>query len=238
VAHDDEFTVRASSANNGQALDVLANDETQPGETLRIVEVSEPEHGQVHFGDVGQLIIFVPDPDFVGSTRFEYVVSDGRGGRDSAAVIVHVVGEVDPADINGDRDVSPLDILIMLNQMQRPNVPMEDDRDGDLLHFDVNGDGIFSLRDVLMVINRVNRRRFHAQVAADAVAVPPPSDENVQRPGMDENADPTPLPSVAPFRVDDRPRHANAKGQPQRDGNELEDILVDIQRDVAGQWNQ
>ena len=54
-----------------------------------IVRDGTPAHGQLVLNPDGA-ITYTPDPDFHGTDSFGYVVSDGRGGTDSAVVTVEV----------------------------------------------------------------------------------------------------------------------------------------------------
>lgn len=62
---------------------LLANDRdvdsATVGDRLRIVAVSDAEHGTVRLATDGQ-IEFIPDVDYFGPAAFRYTVSDGQGG--------------------------------------------------------------------------------------------------------------------------------------------------------------
>ena len=80
-------------------LAVLANDTDADGDTLSVHEVSDPLHGTATISADGKTVIFTPDEDWSGTDTFEYCVSDGNGGEDSAVVTVTVIPVADPPDI-------------------------------------------------------------------------------------------------------------------------------------------
>ncbi len=69
-------------------VDVLVNDTDVDDERLRIVSVSDPEHGATR-NFMGSLL-YEPAADFHGVDRFSYVVSDGQGVTATAEVVVVV----------------------------------------------------------------------------------------------------------------------------------------------------
>ncbi len=68
-ANDDQATTTAGDA---VTIRALTND---VGAQLRIVDVSQPQHGQVTFSE--RSITYTPDPGFIGQDAFTYTVSDG-----------------------------------------------------------------------------------------------------------------------------------------------------------------
>ncbi|HEX8699421.1 MAG TPA: Ig-like domain-containing protein, partial [Myxococcaceae bacterium] len=97
-ANDDTFTVAEDSG--ATALDVLANDTAEAGETLSVVSVTQPANGTVTLN--GNVVSFTPAPNFNGATTFTYTVSDGNGGFDPATVTVNVTPVNDPPTANDD----------------------------------------------------------------------------------------------------------------------------------------
>ncbi|WP_407659994.1 Ig-like domain-containing protein [Hyalangium gracile] len=96
----DTFTVAEDSG--ATVLDVLANDSTEPdtGETLSVVNVTQPTNGTVTL--TGGVVRFTPAPNFNGTTTFQYTASDGRGGTDTATVTVTVTPVNDDPTANDD----------------------------------------------------------------------------------------------------------------------------------------
>ena len=78
---DTATTVRGRAVD----LDVTANDD---GDGLRVVAVSEPEHGSAQVLDE-RTIRYQPDPDFTGTDSFRYEVRRGED-RDRATVTITV----------------------------------------------------------------------------------------------------------------------------------------------------
>lgn len=70
---------------------VLANDSDADGNTLSgaLVPDSGPDHGLLSFNANGSFT-YTPAADYVGADSFEYTVSDGSGGSDSASVTLNV----------------------------------------------------------------------------------------------------------------------------------------------------
>ena len=76
---------------------------------------------------------------------------------------------LEPRDVNGDGQVTPLDVLILINYMNSfgpgplgGNSPRGGSGEGPVW-VDVNGDGIISPLDILIIINWLNRQRLLAQ---------------------------------------------------------------------------
>jgi hypothetical protein len=69
-------------------IDVLANDSDLDGDMLQIISVSAPAHGIARIEN-GR-IRYTPSPDYNGSDQFVYLLSDGRGGEDTARVTITV----------------------------------------------------------------------------------------------------------------------------------------------------
>ena len=70
-------------------IDVLGNDDDPDGDPLEVIGVGNGNHGSTTINPDGT-ITYTPDPDFHGTDVFEYGVSDGNGGIDSAWVSVTV----------------------------------------------------------------------------------------------------------------------------------------------------
>jgi len=116
-------------------------------------------------------IQFTPNAGFIGSTSFQYVVSDNDGAQsNSALVTVQVVSSLfqnqsDNFDVDGDKFVSPLDALIVINLLNAigpqdlnpysgPPVVINGYLVADQV--DVNGDNSVDPLDVLAIINFIN----------------------------------------------------------------------------------
>ncbi len=78
------------------AINVLGNDTDVDKDSLSIIDFTQPANGMVTRGSNGQLI-YTSKGDACGlDDTFEYTISDGNGGTDTATVTVSVEGAVDP----------------------------------------------------------------------------------------------------------------------------------------------
>jgi hypothetical protein len=88
MAHDDTVTVPPNSPNSsGTGIDVLAND---TGRHLQVTAVTQPAHGTVTLMPVS-LLVYQPNPNYLGPDSFMYTVTDDKGHTSSATVNVMVV---------------------------------------------------------------------------------------------------------------------------------------------------
>ena len=81
---------------------VLANDSDPDGDTISIVSVTTPEHGQAVIN--GNMIDYTPEENFVGTDSFRYTISDGPY-EDSATVTI-TVNPVNDAPVADDIQVA------------------------------------------------------------------------------------------------------------------------------------
>lgn len=80
-------------------IDVLANDGDVDGDTISVQSVTPGDHGTVT--NDSSDVIYTPDADFNEGDIFNYTISDGNGGTDTAAVTVTVTSVNDsPTDIS------------------------------------------------------------------------------------------------------------------------------------------
>lgn len=73
------------------AIDVLQNDQDPEADLLSVVAVTQPSHGTAF--NQGTYVVYEPQPDYCDETSpdsFNYTVSDGNGGTDTASVQVMV----------------------------------------------------------------------------------------------------------------------------------------------------
>jgi outer membrane protein OmpA-like peptidoglycan-associated protein len=118
TSDDDTATVAEDSSAN--IINVLGNDTIAPdvGETLTVLSVTQPANGTAAVGTGGANVTFTPAANFNGTTNFNYTVSDGNGGTDTANVVVTVTAVNDPPDarddltkVGEDAAATPLDVL-------------------------------------------------------------------------------------------------------------------------------
>lgn len=81
-----DVVTRGSSGGNVAILP-LANDTDEDGDSLTIVDVSQPAHGSVSSG-VSSSLTYQPDAGFTGTDRFTYTVTDNRGMTATATIEV------------------------------------------------------------------------------------------------------------------------------------------------------
>ena len=74
--------------NESITIAVLANDTDVNGDALTITSVTQGTNGTVTF--TGTNVTYTPNTDFTGTDIFTYVVDDGQGGTDTAAVTITV----------------------------------------------------------------------------------------------------------------------------------------------------
>ncbi|RYU43721.1 tandem-95 repeat protein, partial [Aliivibrio finisterrensis] len=87
--------------------DLLGNDTDIDGDELTIVGVSNPTNGTVSINDDGE-IEFKPSENFSGDVTFDYTISDGNGGTDTATVTINIdaVADVPELTIKEVNDIS------------------------------------------------------------------------------------------------------------------------------------
>ena len=82
VAKDDAVTAKGGDV---AVLDVLANDTDADGDKLTITNVGTPMQGTAKLNDDGT-ITYTANDDAKGTDSYEYTVSDGNGGTDTATI--------------------------------------------------------------------------------------------------------------------------------------------------------
>ncbi len=117
LARDDSVSVARNSLNN--VVDVLANDFRIPGETLRIVSVSQGSRGgRVVINTAADRVLYTPVNGFVGTETFTYTMRNSQGVNSTATVTADVsivfdkpVAVDDSFDISRDAIGVPLNVL-------------------------------------------------------------------------------------------------------------------------------
>ena len=96
-------------------INVLDNDTDQDGDSLAVMNFTQPANGAITQVDNG-LFTYSPSRDFHGVDRFDYTISDGNGGVTTARVNITVNSVNDPpvADAGSDQEVL-LGSLVTLN---------------------------------------------------------------------------------------------------------------------------
>ena len=102
IAEDDSIMVDENSADNDVTAAILDNDSDIEGDTLTVSSVFNASGGTVNLA--AGVVTFTPDADLCGNgeASFEYAISDGHGGTDSAHVTVDLncVSNVPPVAVD------------------------------------------------------------------------------------------------------------------------------------------
>lgn len=83
-----------------------------------------------------------------------------------------------PPDVNGDQLVTPLDALVVINELGRARsatIPLDQPRPEDAPFLDVNDDGTATVLDALLVLNAVRDQGRQAEPLGMAMNPPPPN---------------------------------------------------------------
>lgn len=97
-ADPDVFEGKKDTAITGN---VLLNDSDADGNRLLVSRSSEAVHGTITMADNGSFS-YQPNDGFVGVDYFQYEVSDGNGGTDTAVVMLTVLGDSVTADTGNE----------------------------------------------------------------------------------------------------------------------------------------
>ncbi len=116
------------------------------------------------------MLRYTPSVGFVGIDRFTYAITDQQGLTSNETNVEVMVLDFSaplpfrntrsPLDVNGDGIVSPVDALLVINQLNnRADVALPttiSQARGIFGYVDVNGSGTLEPLDVLLVINGLN----------------------------------------------------------------------------------
>ena len=105
---------------------VLLNDSDPDGDTLVIESVMQPEYGTVSHD--GTDVTYTPEAGFSGIDTFDYTVSDGNGGTDTATIIVAVASVNDSPVAQNDSAATDKDTPVTISVLANDSDP-----DGDSL---------------------------------------------------------------------------------------------------------
>ena len=89
MVNDDQMQVEMNSVLVIPQRLLLENDRDEDGDTLRLVDFTQPEQGALAFDELKNLIYRAAD-GFTGEDRFRYTVTDGQGAVASANVTLQV----------------------------------------------------------------------------------------------------------------------------------------------------
>ncbi len=142
--------------------------------------------GAVELSLDGLGVIYTPPAGFQGTDTFTYMVSDPQGRQAMGTVRVDVSPNWqnlrDPLDVNDDSYISPIDALLVINDLNKRGArPLVEPSTGPPF-LDVNGDGSVGPLDALLVVNYLNELsdagegESSGDVLVTAGHVSPPSD--------------------------------------------------------------
>lgn len=100
VANDDAVSGLENQPITTDFATLTGNDTDIDGGALTITAVANASNGSATI--VGNNVVFTPTADFSGTASYEYTVSDGNGGTDSATVTINVNPVNDPPVAAGD----------------------------------------------------------------------------------------------------------------------------------------
>ncbi len=141
--------------------DIIANDADLDGDTLNILSFNQPAGGTIVDNGDGTYT-FTPNENFNGDTTFEYTVSDGRGGTDTATVTLDVAAVNDDPSAANDTALTDEDTGVTINVLAN-----DTDLDGDALT--VSGATLPEGVDGTVVINPDGTITFTPGAAFDAL---------------------------------------------------------------------
>ena len=98
IAIDDEGTIPQDTP---IVIPVLGNDTDIDGDPLTVTDVTDPANGSVTINADGT-ITYTPNAGFLGVDTFEYTISDGNGGTDTATVTLTVTAANHPPAFTDD----------------------------------------------------------------------------------------------------------------------------------------
>jgi VCBS repeat-containing protein len=164
VAADDSYSVfRNQTLNVPAAQGVLGNDFDADGDSPTVQLIQSPAHGVVVLRTDGSFD-YTPATDYGGPDSFTYKLSDSVAESNEATVRIEVFFDwqnpYHPVDINGDGYASPLDALLVFNDVRLngvrvlPDPPVPPDVAPPF--FDLNGDGKVSDFDGNKVLEDLN----------------------------------------------------------------------------------
>lgn len=146
-------------------IDVLRNDSDRDGtldpSSVRIV--GGPDSGIVTVQSNGR-VSFTANAQFLGLATFQYIVADNDGlASNIADVTINVVrsiyqNPVNNLDVDADTFVSPIDVLIVVNDINFNGPRVLPNGLATPPYLDVDGDQAVGPLDVLQLINFINSR--------------------------------------------------------------------------------
>ena len=133
VANDDTVSATEDTPTTYGPADLVdPNDTDVDGDSLNITAVNNATNGTIMLNGDGT-VNFTPASDFNGMASFDYTISDGNGGSDTATVTVNVGAVNDAPDAADDTDMTDEDTAISRDAANGV-IPNDTDVDGDSLN--------------------------------------------------------------------------------------------------------
>ena len=118
VAQDDsEITDKGTSV----TLLVLLNDSDPDGDHLTVESVNQPENGTVSNDETN--VTYTPKAGFSEIDIFDYTVSDGNGGTDTATIVVAVASVNSPPVAQNDSAITEKDTAVTVSVLNNDSDP-------------------------------------------------------------------------------------------------------------------
>ncbi|MEZ6120177.1 MAG: tandem-95 repeat protein [Pirellulaceae bacterium] len=177
IANDDAVTSRIDRP---IVISVLSNDEDVDGEIVEgsVAVVQQPANGLVTVNADGT-IRYTPNTAFSGADTFRYTVQDEEGLASNVAIVTVTVSRPpwqnpnDALDVNNDGFISPIDALLVINELNANGSraldppPIASPPFSPPPFVDVSGDDYLSPIDALLVINHLNADAAEGEAAED-----------------------------------------------------------------------
>ncbi len=119
VALADHLTTNEDTLLTVSAASLLANDTDANGDVLSVTSVGNVSHGTVKL--VNGNVVFTADANFSGIAKFDYTVSDGRGGTSTATATVDVKPVADAAGLTAQNATGIENTSFALNVNAAPS---------------------------------------------------------------------------------------------------------------------
>ncbi|WP_022950764.1 Ig-like domain-containing protein [Leucothrix mucor] len=105
-------------------IDVMSNDSDPDGDSISIESTNSPINGTAVIS--GDSIVYTPKPGFFGSDIFDYTITDGNGGTQTATVMVTVEATNKAPTLIDDEVTTPLNTAITMDVLLNDSDPEND----------------------------------------------------------------------------------------------------------------
>ncbi|MDD9194513.1 cadherin domain-containing protein [Aliivibrio sp. S3MY1] len=98
IAGNDSFSAQEDKPFVISLQDLLGNDSDLDDDLLSLISITNPSSGSAIINSDGE-IEFTPAPNFSGEVTFDYTISDGKGGSDTATVTINIDAVADTPNL-------------------------------------------------------------------------------------------------------------------------------------------